>query len=224
MGVKMTLKCISAEEQERILKETKVPYTLYHGTNRAADICLTGFDIKKTGTATDPGDFGQGAYFHTQKGFSKMYGKNIFEAVVNLKNPLVLDFEGARDDAYRQLEEMAKNWGDPVRGYDLETAEHQAGKPLSAEEYQKAIDQKAQELGIDAPEDSLARRLLARKVTRNMASTKWREELLKGGYDGVVAHGYEGKGTTTVVAFNEDSINLVNCEPKNTEACKICEC
>jgi hypothetical protein len=210
----LPLKCVPEEVKEQILKTSKAPYILYHGSDAAADICLTGFDIDRAGKH-DPGDFGKGIYLHTSKHFSKMYGKNVFEVVADLKNPLVLDFERRRDEAYKKLDELEKKYGSPVVGYSWEFASLEAGKPLEHEEFKEALEKKARELGVETHQ-------VQHKV-RVDAAKRWRDELLKQGYDGVVAHGYEGKSSTTVVAFKEDSIALADCIPRESRECALCD-
>lgn len=210
----MPLKCVSEEVKEHILKTSKVPYILYHGTGAAADICLTGFDIDRAGKH-DPGDLGKGIYLHTSKSFSKMYGKNVFTVVADLKNPLVLDFEKKRNETYKKLDELEKKYGNPVRGYGWEEACDEAGKHLSAEEFREVLEKKAAELGVEMHQ--------VQHVVRVAAADRWRKELLREGYDGVVAHGYEGRGTTTVISFNESDVALVDCQPRESKECSMCD-
>lgn len=210
------MKCVSDKEKEQILKRSKAPYILYHGTDAAADICLTGFDIDRAGRH-DPGDFGKGIYLHTSESFSKMYGRNVFKVVADLKNPLVLDFEKSkREETYKKLGELEKKYGSPVVGYNWDFASLEAGKPLEEEEFKEAIEKKATELNVEPYQ--------VQHTVRVTAAKRWREELLKEGYDGVVAHGYEGRGSTTVIAFKEDDIALVDCKPRESKACKLCDC
>jgi len=193
------MKCISDEKKREILARTKAPYPIYHGTDDGAEICQGKFNIEKIGKH-DPGDLGKGIYFHTRKGFSKMYGKTVFGAIVDLQNPLVIDFDKDRDKAHRQLNELEEKYGNPVRGCAYYSTEE--------------ILEKAEKRGVHPGKLC--------HLERVEASEKWRNELKKEGYDGVVAHGYEGRGTTTVVAFDEDAINLTDCW--DSLICELCEC
>ena len=178
----------------------KIPYPLYHGTNEAAQICSDHFELEKTGSQSDPGDLGKGIYFHTRKAFSKMYGKDILTVKVNLDNPFIVDFDYDRDKAYEKLDELEKKWGSPVRGCAYYSTEE--------------IISRAEKRGMKPGEFCWLERI--------EASERWREELKKQGYDGVIAHGYEGRNTTTVVVFDSEKIEITNCTPRLSKGCKIC--
>lgn len=64
----------------------------YHGTNKDFDA----FDMSYAGSTSDPGDYGEGVYFDTDKGWAASYANKevgiIITARINLTNPFVIDF------------------------------------------------------------------------------------------------------------------------------------
>jgi len=58
----------------------------YHGSNVEFDK----FDAKKIGSRTDPGFFGQGAYFVSDKENAQRWGKHVITAKITLNNPLTV--------------------------------------------------------------------------------------------------------------------------------------
>ncbi len=65
----------------------------FHGTNKTFD----GFDPKYIGTSNDPGDYGAGFYFDSDKSSAAAYGHNaqgtILTAELLLKNPYLINFK-----------------------------------------------------------------------------------------------------------------------------------
>jgi hypothetical protein len=58
----------------------------YHGSDGEFDK----FDPKKMGTRTDPGFFGRGAYFVSDKDNAQRWGKHVITAKIKLNNPLTV--------------------------------------------------------------------------------------------------------------------------------------
>ncbi len=60
---------------------------VYHGTNNK----FNEFDIEKIGSERDAGWYGKGLYFTNQKGVAKQHGGNAIEAIVDIKNPYIIE-------------------------------------------------------------------------------------------------------------------------------------
>jgi hypothetical protein len=70
------------------LFETFNSIIAYHGTNKDFD----NFNLEFSGTSNDPGDYGKGIYFDTDKEWARSYGKRLITAELLINNPYYINF------------------------------------------------------------------------------------------------------------------------------------
>lgn len=79
------------------------PMIAYHGTNKDFET----FDVSFAGSYSDPGDYGRGIYFDTDKEWAATYSNEkvgyIITAEINLSKPYIIDFV-----EYKQFKDKIK--------------------------------------------------------------------------------------------------------------------
>lgn len=170
------------------------PITAYHGTNKDFDK----FDISFAGTTSDPGDYGEGIYFDTDKGWAASYSNKevgfVITAKIHLQNPLIIDFV-------------------PYSEFNRNKSAGEIDRNAIAPEVQKYID--ALNLGganIDVQSllDYTRGNLTFLSISRKLGSKNITKYLTAAGYDGVVVN--YSKNSSEIVVFDTDKIEIVNKE------------
>lgn len=98
-------------EQQEFFKDSQVRdengnlQVVYHGTNDMFNV----FDKNMQNKNEPSGDYvGQGFYFANDQRKAKRYGKNIVEAYLNLKNPLIINDKSDIDKLYSMFKDMVE--------------------------------------------------------------------------------------------------------------------
>lgn len=159
----------------------------YHGTPYIFDH----FDLQHSGKQNDPGDYGRGIYFDTDKNWASAYAKGkdrqLLECVLHLHSPYFLDFDKYAKDK-RQI------------AYDGYKTSKAAIEDLV--KYKKML--KKGGLDVDDEIDnflSISRRYGANKIT---------EAIKRAGHDGVVVN---YGASQEIVVFDPKQIEIINRHP-----------
>jgi len=173
--------------------DTQFPIVAYHGTNKDFDK----FDISFANTTSDPGDYGEGIYFDTDKEWAASYSHKdvgfIITAKLHLTSPFIINF-----NSYSEFNRK-KSAGD-MDNFSV---------PPEINRYIESLNLGGANIDVHSLLDYTKGNLTFLGISRKLGSKNITKYLTAAGYDGVVVNYGEN---SEIVVFDTSKIKITNKE------------
>lgn len=165
----------------------------YHGSNTVFDK----FDIELAGTSNDPGDYGEGVYFDTDKDWARAYKRNkngqLVTADIQLKNPFIINFV-----------EYSNHRNAKAKGETDKLSVHP-----ELQKYIDALIGGGAELDMETLKKQTYGDVTFLTISRKLGAKNITKYLKNAGYDGVVVN---YGNSSEIVVFDPEDIKIVDIE------------
>ena len=169
----------------------------YHGTNKGFDK----FDVSFAGESNDPGDYGEGIYFDTNKGWAAAYSNKeigtIIKVKINLTNPYIVDFP-----SYSEFNNK-KSRGEIDR---LQI-------PEELKEYIGVLNTGGANIDIENLITQTNGTLTFLSISRKLGSKNITKFMVNAGHDGIIVNYGKSK---EIVVYDIGRIEILKKEPTKT--------